>query len=258
VDPLRRVRSRPLSTQVTAAAQAAGIHAAVQLLRAGRLGGTTFTKVVVGGHSLGSVLAIGAVTTYPEDADGVLITGFTHNIDPEGVGRVIQSFHPAALDPAFAQAQPPYDAGYVTRMPGTRDADFYAPATADPAVVARDEATKDVLSNTESDTAAAYLDPAVSRSIQVPVLLVSGEFDILFVCTPTGPPCSAETLLAQETPLYGPRACLRAFVLPDAGHSLNLFPNVRRAWKAVGRWVDEFVGSRTSVTAARTASCPSS
>jgi pimeloyl-ACP methyl ester carboxylesterase len=156
-----------------------------------------------------------------------------------------------------ARAQPPYDAGYVTTMPGTRNANFYAPARADPAVVARDEATKDLVSNTENDTSAAFGDPAASRSIQVPVLLVLGEFDHLFLCTPTGAPCTAEALLAQGIPFYGAHARVQAFVLPDAGHSLNLFPNARHAWKAVGRWVDEFVACRTSVTASRTAGCPS-
>jgi pimeloyl-ACP methyl ester carboxylesterase len=116
--------SRPPSTEVTAQAQAAGIHAAVRLLRAGRLGGVTFTKVVIGGHSGGSILAIGAASTYPEDVDGVLITGFIHNVNTEAVGRFFQSLHPAASDPAFAQAQPPYDAGYVTTMPGARNVHF--------------------------------------------------------------------------------------------------------------------------------------
>jgi pimeloyl-ACP methyl ester carboxylesterase len=43
----------------------------------------TFTKVVIGGHSGGSILAIGAASTYPEDVDGVLITGFIHNVNTE-------------------------------------------------------------------------------------------------------------------------------------------------------------------------------
>jgi pimeloyl-ACP methyl ester carboxylesterase len=192
--------------------------------------------------------------TAPGDADGLLITGFIHNVNTEAVGRFFQSLHPAASDPAFAQAEPPYDAGYVTTMPGTRHANFYAPARADPAVVTRDEATKDVTSNTEFDTSTAFYDPAVSRSIQVPVLLVLGEFDPLFLC---GPPCTAEALLAQGIPFYGAHTRVRAFVLPDAGHSLNLFPNARHAWKAVGRWVDECVASRTSATVSRAAGCPS-
>jgi hypothetical protein len=44
--------------------------------------------------------------TYPGDADGPLITGFIHNVNTEAVGRFFQSLHPAASDPAFAQAQP--------------------------------------------------------------------------------------------------------------------------------------------------------
>ena len=236
--------SRPPSTEVTAQAQTAGIHASVQLLRAGRLGGVTFTKVVIGGHSGGSVLAIGAASTYPGDTDGVLITGFIHNFNTETVGRFHQSLHPAASDPAFAQAQPPYDASYLTTMPGTRTA-FYAPFQADPAVLALDEATKDVTGTTEFDTSGAYGTPEVSQAIQVPVLLVMGEFDPLFNCTPDGSPCTAEALLTQGAPYYSAHARLQAFVLPNAGHSLNLFPNARHARKAISRSVDKFVTSRT-------------
>jgi pimeloyl-ACP methyl ester carboxylesterase len=142
-------------------------------------------------------------------------------------------------------------------MPGTRNASFYAPAQADPAVVARDEATKDVTGNTEFGTSTAFLDPAVSRSIQVPVLLVMGELDPLSNCAPAGSPCTAEALLAQGIPFYGAPARVQAFVLPGAGHSLNLFPNARHAWKAVGRWAGECVASRSSVTVSRAAGCPS-
>jgi pimeloyl-ACP methyl ester carboxylesterase len=123
-------------------------------------------------------------------------------------------------------------------------------------VVSRDEATKDVLTVTEGDTAPANLDPSVSRSIEVPVLLVNGELDALFICTPTGPPCTAEALRTQEAPFYRPRACLQLFVLADAGHSLTLFPNARRAWRAVAGWVDEVVGSHPErVTAPHPAGC---
>jgi acetyl esterase/lipase len=106
-------------------------------------------------------------------------------------------------------------------------------------VVARDEATKDVTGTTEFDTSTAFGDPAVSRSIQLPVLLVMGELDPLFNCAPTGSPCTAEALLAQGIPFYGAQARVQAFVLPGAGHALNLFPNARHAWKAVGRWADD-------------------
>jgi pimeloyl-ACP methyl ester carboxylesterase len=235
--------SRPPSTDVTAQAAVAGFHVALQMLRAGAIGGTAFPKVVLGGHSFGSFLAVGEVATYPGDADAVLLTGFSHNVSPEGVGRVIASFYPAAQDPAFAQAQPPYDDGYVTTMPGTRQNIFYAPATADPAVVALDEATKDVLSLTESNTSGAYLDPAVSQAIQVPVLILNGEFDTLFVC-PNGPPCTAGQYLAQESQFFSAQACLQTFVLSDAGHSLNLFPKAHQAWNAAAEWIEAFVVDR--------------
>lgn len=234
--------SRPLSTDLTATDSQASIHAVVQSLRAGTTGGVAYTKVVIGGHSLGSALVLGEVTTYPGDADAVLLTGLSHSVNLAAFGKVSASFYPAAQDPAFAPAQPPYDTGYLTTMPGTRRDGFYSPATADPDVVAVDEATKDVVSSTELGGSAGNLEPVVSQSIGVPVLIVNGASDVLYACTPSGPPCAtAEQLLAVETPYFGQQACLRTYVLPDAGHSLNLFPNARKAWQVVAKWVDEFV-----------------
>jgi hypothetical protein len=185
------------------------------------------------------------------------VARITHRIDPVQVGFFLSTVYPAALDPAFAQAVPPYDPGYVTTLPGTRYDNFYAPGVTEAAVVAVDEANKDVLSFPESATAApVFSDPTVSQSIGVPVLAVLGELDTIFICSEAGPPCTASELYAQEAPFYSAAACLQTFVLPEAGHSFNLFPNAHHAWKAVTNWADDFVGRGPGPVTPPPGACP--
>jgi len=249
--------SRPPSELVTKDAQIDAIHAVLQALRAGQVGAQAFAKVILGGHSNGSVDAIGVAWRYPQDANGVLITGFTHRIDVPQVLYFLSTTYAAALDPKFMNAVPPYDPGYITTMPGTRYSNFYAPAVTDWAVVDLDEETKDVLSLPESAGGQGIsTDPAITQSIQVPVLMVHGEFDTIFTCSEGGPPCTAAQLGAQESTYFSPSACLQVFVLPAAGHSLNLFPNANEAWAAVLNWANDFVGRGPGPVTPPPGACP--
>ncbi|MCC3774493.1 alpha/beta fold hydrolase [Streptomyces sp. UNOB3_S3] len=234
--------SRPPSALVTASVQAGAVHQVIQALRGGRIGGTDFRKVILGGHSLGSLISVIEAGTY-NDADAVVLTGITHRIVAQKIVDVfISSFYPAALDPAFAGRS--YDPGYLTTRPGTRGTDFYAPATTDPAVLAKDEATKDVFSTAEAadGLGVAALLP-YSRQIQHPVLLAVGDRDRYF-CDPLGGNCtSAAALKAQEDPYFGSAACLHTYVQPGAGHDLNLATNTVPYQRAVRDWADTFVGA---------------
>ena len=53
-----------------------------RMLRAGRLPGvhTSFDKVVHIGHSYGSLLTYELVAMYPDVSDGIILTGFSHNL----------------------------------------------------------------------------------------------------------------------------------------------------------------------------------
>ena len=80
-------------------------------------------------------------------------------------------------DPKFAASG--LDTGYLTTEPGTRETLFYDPATANPAVVALDEADKDTVTTGELDGMITMLaePPAQqpSNQITVPVLVVAGR-----------------------------------------------------------------------------------
>ncbi|WP_431045400.1 alpha/beta hydrolase [Streptomyces sp. P1-3] len=234
--------SRPPSALVTASVQAGAVHQVIQALRGGRIGGTDFRKVILGGHSLGSLISVIEAGTY-NDADAVVLTGITHRIVAQEIVDIFtSSLYPAALDPAFAGKS--YDPGYLTTRPGTRGTAFYAPATTDPAVLATDEATKDVFSTAEAadGLGVAGLLP-YSRQIQHPVLLAVGDQDRFF-CDSLGGNCaSAAALKAQEDPYFGSAACLHTYVEPGAGHDLNLATNTVPYQRAVRDWADAFVGA---------------
>lgn len=80
--------------------------------------------------------------------------------------------------------------------------------------------------------------------ITVPVLLAVGQRDPI-MCGPLGTNCSTSAaFLHAEAPFYGtPGACLQAYVLPDAGHVINLSLNARDFFGVATRWADRWVGS---------------
>ena len=242
--------SRPLSVTLTAGVQAAAVHQVIGRARAGQLDGSAFSKVLLGAHSVGSGIAVIEAATY-RDVDGVLLTGFSHVLAPGVVTGLATSVHPAAIDPVLGGG---YDLGYLTTRPGTRGSLFYAPATADPAVVAADEATKDVLAATEApDVIGVAVASPYSVLINAPVLLAVGGADSLFCVELLGNCASAEALRTTEKPYYSAQACLQTHVLPGAGHSINLATNTQSYHDAAGAWADAYVGA---TAAPPPTSCP--
>jgi Alpha/beta hydrolase family len=244
--------SRPLSALITASLQAFGVHLFVQALRAGRFAGISFSKVIIGGHSLSSAIAILEETAY-HDVDGLLLTGYGHILQLGAVAGLFLSFYPAALDPQL-QARG-YDPGYLTTRPGTRAGDFYFPTTTDAGAVAADEATKDVWAPVTEGPDSLGFSVVVSLTdlIKVPVLIANGGSDSSLCSTTSGNCASADAFRAQEAPYFRPAACLQTYLLPGSGHSLNLANDTPRYQAAVRTWADRFVGTGPTPTGA----CPS-
>ncbi|KOX14487.1 hypothetical protein ADK67_42700 [Saccharothrix sp. NRRL B-16348] len=223
--------SRPLAVTLTAFVQADAMHQVVRGLKSGAYG-PRFSRVVIGGHSLGAAVAVVEAGTY-RDVDGVLLTGMTHRVNPAGVAAAFANFRPANLDPKFGLLHP---LGYLTTAPGTRYASFHAPGALAPDVMELEEATKDVFSPTE---AADGLGVAVllpySLLIDVPVMTAVGSRDAA-VCGLLATDCStSEALHAAEAPYF--RGPLRAHVVRGYGHSINLAPDARDYYSAVSSWV---------------------
>ncbi|MFC5060379.1 alpha/beta hydrolase [Saccharothrix xinjiangensis] len=221
--------STPPSALVTASTQAAAVHRVIGALR------PRFARVVVGGHSIGSAMALIEAGLH-RDVDGVLVTGFTHRMNLVTVVPVLAGMVPAALDPKFAGRAP--DPGYLTTSAGTRYRSFHAPGPEVPGAIAADESTKDVFAVTEAVDTLALNTVVIplSRRVDAPVLVVVGD-DNHFCGRPLGSDCSsAEALRASEAPFFSAAARLETSVLPGYGHSINYAPNAPDFHRVVVAW----------------------
>jgi pimeloyl-ACP methyl ester carboxylesterase len=223
--------SHPVSAALTLQMQASMIHQLVARMRS-----RGFKYVILVGHSSGSGVATQEASTY-HDVDGLIVTGFFHRlkppVPPPGGAAVPLSLFPAMLDPAFATKG--LDAGYFTTRPGARgNVGFYNPATADPAVIAYDDAHKDTVSGPHVAGFAVLLnDPSVSRAVDIPVLSVVGNFDT-FCDSPACPQA------AEEPAAWSPRAQLEIHLIPDAGHCIHLHDvtHAQAEFRYVREWLD--------------------
>lgn len=240
IDPLGNGKSsRPRSIRLTAMREAHVLHQLIGKLRAGGVGAAAFDRVVLMSHSLGSTIAALEAAFY-RDVHGVVLTGLTHRYNVRAATSLfVRGFHPARRDPAFAGAIS--DPGYVTTRPGKRAYYFHSPSDPVPEMVDADERSKGVFPITDVPDAAllATLLPT-TRRIDVPVLLAVGAEDRI-MCRPSDGSLGERALLARESRYFGPKARLRAFVLPRTGHNLTMARNTELYQRAVIDWAGALV-----------------
>lgn len=233
--------SRPASALLTTLTQADVLHQIVGGLRSGEIG-PGYAKVVVGGHSLGAAIGLIEAANY-HDVAGVLTAGIAHVFDPvDSVADLVTSLYPALLDPLLSNRN--LDPGYLTTMPGTRSRAFHRPAQPSAAVLAYEEATKDVFATTEFGSSIPAMTP-YTVLIDAPVLATLSSRDELYCGILVGTNCSsAAAFRNQEALFFSPAAQLRTYLLPGGyGHSFNFAPNAHLFHEAVAQWLDEMVSS---------------
>jgi pimeloyl-ACP methyl ester carboxylesterase len=241
IDPLGQGDSTRLSSGlITAQTDAFVDHQVVDALRDGKVGGIRFAHVIAVGHSLNSLIVWDEAIAY-HDVDGVIVTGAAHSLGT--AFATSGDLYPASQDPKFAASG--LDPGYLTTRPGTRQFLFYHLPDADPAVIAQDEARKDVVSGAELNTALPVLASTATQAIHVPVLDILGSND-LTTCGPntqggTFDCSSAAAVVAQETPYYSPQAQLQACVIPGSGHDISLALNHNLQVADTVAWTHAFV-----------------
>lgn len=212
------------------------LHQVVQALRGGTFG-TAFGSVMLVGHSFGSLISVAEAVQY-QDVDGVVLTGFAHNINPDFLAVANTSLYPAEFDPQFAGSGL---VNYFTTIPGTRAMLFYNADFAAPNVIAYDEANKDVVSLGLLLDQGRFFSPE-SLGISVPVYLILGDSDFLFCGG--GIDCSDPANLASyEASFFSPAACLQTEIVAQAGHTLNLHYNAGQTFSQVLNWSDAYVAS---------------
>ena len=223
--------SHPLSALVTTAADAYALHQVVASMRA-----DGFASVDVVGHSFGSVVAIDEAASY-RDVDKLAVTGLLHS-QGSGLATVAATFYPADTDPQFGLLFA--DPGYLTTLPGTRASSFYDTATADPGIIAYDEAHKDAISGTELAAGVSESElPAAtnpSRLVTAPVLVLDGQQDGIF-CGLTVNCTDPSALLAEETPFYASTPRLAVATVPGTGHDVALHPSAAQSFAVIDQWL---------------------
>lgn len=231
----------PDGNLVDIGANAFVVHQVVEALRAGEVASQSFGKVIVVGHSLGSITAVVYAGSFPGEANGVVFTGFLHNLNLDFVNSVfLPSFYPATLDPKFAGQFPNFD--YLTTLPGSRDDIFYEQPTVDPLVLALDESLKQTTTIGELTSAPAAVFDPISLQIEGPVEVVISELDHVFCgglvnCSDTA------AVQSYEEGFYGAAACVETAVIQAAGHVLNLQTNAQATYAEMLAWADRHVGS---------------
>lgn len=166
-----------------------------------------------------------------------------HQLQPDGFGGLATSLAPADLDPAFSH----WDPGYLTTLPGHRDF-LYGQGDLTPAMRAYDESIKRPVSGPEIATALGTIAPIPNLplitqtlkipptgAIAVPVLSINGAQDKLF-CNPTV--CASSTAYQHsEAPHYQDSPDFQAWILPNAGHDINLARDTRLYQRRVIDWL---------------------
>jgi pimeloyl-ACP methyl ester carboxylesterase len=235
--------SHPPSDELTVDTVAGVVHQIVQCLRSGAITGIAFGKVILVGHSLGSTVVWQEAISYG-DVDGVIVTGAAHSLTTRFGQLAGTSFYPAAKDPKFAGSG--LDSGYLTTLPGARKVLFYNAPDVDPAVLARDEARKDVVPGALLATGAPVATTNTTLAIHVPVLTILGSND-LPTCGPNTHgdifDCSSGAVVAkQDASFYSPEARIHACVIPGSGHDVSFAVNNELQVADAVAWSNAFVG----------------
>ncbi|MBM7369218.1 alpha/beta hydrolase [Gordonia hydrophobica] len=237
IDPIGVGKSTlPVGWQVSSPSSAQAVHEVIRAMRNGRLG-RSWDKVVLVGHSFGSLTAMLEAGTY-NDVDGLLISGASHAPGPGGIAQIIGNVRPAVDDPATKGTTPDGDYTYLS-VPNVRAGAFHAPGDSDPAVVKADEATR--VAGTAGILATIPVFIPATFDIDVPVLIANGSADKVFCAQGDGGSltdcANTQSLYRSERPFF-PRAELSTYVLPGAGHSMNLALNNRAFFDRAVSWVD--------------------
>ena len=225
----------PNSALVSLVNQVDVVNQIIQALRSGQVGGTAFQKVVLVGHSNGSLISFTTAGLH-QNVDALVATGASHLPNLGNLlTRIVAACGPAMLDPKFAASG--LDIGYQTTRPGTRTALFNTQNT-DPAVIALSEQLKQTLGFLELITALPSLVLGASKQINIPVLAVNSTDEPFFGNGPPSADCSSkEKMIASELPFYGPDVTLHALVVPDAGHAVTLALSAPQTLAAIQDWL---------------------
>ncbi|WP_101759038.1 alpha/beta hydrolase [Oceanicoccus sp. KOV_DT_Chl] len=191
-------------------------------------------RVVTVGHSLGSVIALAHAIKRPRQIDGLVLTGFLHNSNPEFNQIMRQSTGLAMFSEGFAGKI--IDPLYMLSNNGMREQVFYYTGNYDPAVAAVDELNRQTLTVTEILSMLKYFGDR-STQLKLPVLIVVGEKD--FVVCGGALPCENPSYVANyEKQFFHPQSDVTTMLVKNTGHNINLHFSAPESFTQILTWMD--------------------
>lgn len=208
---------KPNGDLLTLSETASAIHQIIGRLRAGTDDiRHAFNRVVLVGHSLGSINAVFEQATYA-DADAVITTGMGHVPHPLPI--------PESVIKEMLQHK------YFPFPPDLRAELFYHAPAADPLVIAYDrDNLAELLPRGQLVTGVfAAFDSSANRvgAVTGPVLVQLGEHDALF-------PAS---LAEDEAAFYTSASSVTVQAIPGVGHDMNTHFGNHTSWRLMDEWL---------------------
>lgn len=219
--------------ELQASLEVSALHQLTKMLRQSKVPGikTKFDKIFHVGHSFGSILTYGLTTKYPEDSDGIVLTGFSIDETFFAWFGYASNWVVANSNPALKQ----FPNGYVAL--GTAQAFqavAFAPSNFDLALPAAANSIAQPIPIGEILTIGSPQE--VSNPFKGPVLVIDGgkmtlamplgllltfllDRDLIFC----GGNCSSSTPSAAELvrPKFTKVTDFEAVIVPQTGHLLN-------------------------------------
>lgn len=219
--------SHPAGDFITKVTEADAIAQVLSSLRTNHNpAGRRFKRIVLVSHSFGSLLSVYTLGEYGNVADALVVTGWIHvpgtvPLTPEYVQQLLQN-------------------PYITVAPEVRSLLFYYPPSADPAVIAQDNATMSdtlprgfFLDGIGVFTARALGDVAQIKvltkvdQVNVPVFVQLGDNDVLF----------PSAIAGAEASFYSSAPLVTVDNLTNIGHGFNLHTNHLAGWQNIEGWI---------------------
>lgn len=224
--------SRPPGADVTVAAQAHALAQVIDAVRGGHEGIRPFSRLVLIGHSIGSVIC-GAAAASHGGIDAVVLTGY---LPVDGTAEMGDELFDFAFVPALEG---------LPHLRGLVDDDYLVPrdgldvdelrywnAESAPEIIAFETLIKGPATKAELRDAATA-GPLI-RTVDTPTLGLVGGHDALLIDGARG---EADTRDAVRRVTQGVGRNFEFVVIPDAGHMLNLHRNAHEAFAAIELWL---------------------
>ncbi|CZR53610.1 uncharacterized protein PAC_03490 [Phialocephala subalpina] len=200
--------------QTQVSLQVAILSQLITLTRSGHFTPSPPAKVILLGHSFGSVVSNALLATNPALVDGAILTGIGYHVPDTAVSFEAWQVRVAGLVSPGRWRQ--LDGGWVTWVDIWANVNtFFKAPFYDQKVVEYAEARKQPFSLMEIITLA--ITDLHSPNFTGPVLVMSGEFDLIF-CTGNCKPI----LEPYAKPYFPASKDLEVYVQPGSGHGINL------------------------------------